>query len=129
MIGLFFQYYQLPPARVPQLYEQGDSAMGIWFDGSLAGAIGWNGVPVPAGAQVVLKGRNFASKPTRLFLTYTRFADYGEQVIIIPRLSYDFFPIGLESCGFTLPPFITGAVRVRILADGRWSNEVNFKVQ
>ena len=122
---------QLRPQRQPELYQQGcrDCAQGIWWSGYLIGAIGWDGYPVPAGAQVVLKGRNFADKPVLVLLRYSRYGDLADSIYLLPRLAYDLFPRGMESCGFTLPPFVAGPVAVTLFVDGRLSNEVYFEVR
>lgn len=121
---------QLRPQRQPELYEQNSppTAQGVWFKDGLAGSIGWQGYPVPMGSQVVLKGRNFASQPVLLMLRYSAFAEADSVLYVWPRLAYDFYPVGWESCGFDLPPFILGPVEAAIIINGKISNTVKFTV-
>lgn len=88
-----------------------------------------DGLPVESGAQVVLKGRNFAARAVLVELRYDYLADGAESVFLWPRLAYDMFPVGMESCGFDLPPQVRGPVSVRLVVDGRWTNTVRFTVR
>lgn len=121
----------LPPARQVELYRQGcdDCAQGLWYDGHAVGVIGWNGGSVPRGAQVMLKGRNFAGRSSLLMLRHSHYSDLGDLVYIVPVTWDDGFPFPVESARFYLPPFVTGHVYVRLFVEGRESNEVHFEVE
>ena len=117
------------PSRAPVLFTQGETAQGLWWDGQMVGVIGWNGSAVPAGSQVVLKGRGFVGHESFLILHYSLFSDLGEVMIIAPRVEMSVAPEIGESIGFDLPVWLRSRVTVQGWADGALSNEVGFVVE
>lgn len=120
-----------PPQRQPELFQQNQppTAQGLWFDGLSVGVIGWQGQPVPCGAQVDLKGRNFVGRSVLVVLKYSFLSDLGEMTYLVPRISLSSPPINMDSCAFTLPLFVTGLVEVQLWVDGLPSNAVRFTVR
>ena len=120
-----------PPLRESILYTQGcpDCAQGLWLDGQQVGVIGWEGLPVPACAQVSLKGRNLLNRPVLLRLRYSDISDGGEAWYVWPRIAPSGLPFPMDSVGFTLPAFLHGKVWAACIVDGRLTNEVTFTIE
>lgn len=117
------------PSRAPVLFTQGETAQGLWWDGQTVGVIGWHGSAVPAGSQVVLKGRGFVGHDSFLILHYSWLSDLGEVMVIAPRVEMSIAPEIGESIGFDLPVWLRSRVTVQGWADGALSNEVGFVVE
>jgi len=77
----------------------------------------------------MLKGRNFADQNALILLRHSHYSDMGDLVYIVPVTWDDGFPFPLQSARFYLPPAVVGRVGVRLILNGRESNEVYFNVE
>lgn len=83
--------------------------------------------PVYPGSRITLLATGFrAAKFATVFIT----GENDETVFVAAGIFpwSDSFP-WLENIAFDLPSFITGPVRVIVLADNEWSNEVSFTIE
>lgn len=117
-----------PPSRAPELFTQAGIAQGLWYHaptgqfGVLPFIDAW------PGSQVVIKGRGVVGKLCLVRLSFSQFSDLGDVIYLVPRIEEDIWPPEWESVGFDLPAWLAGKVRVSVMANGYWSNEVQFTI-